>query len=400
MKKKRMLSLILVFVLLLGSIFPNLVYAEKEAFDWEDTTYLAGSLDEKQIFQASDSIDEPRAIASMSKIMTYLVVKDSCEEGLYSLDKDVIVTDDAYKFSAPGNSRMDLKVGEIISVEDLLKGLMVVSANDAAVALAINDRGTEEDFVKKMNDKVQELGLSNSKFVNPHGLSENDSYNQMSARDLYTLVLHIVNKYPEVLDYSEMSSLSMPERNFEKEATGGLLLTIPGYMGLKTGYTQNAGFCFTGVFDLSKYDTSKDFNIITVVMHAQSEEDRYEKTSELVAEVSKNFHKEVVVDNTKPIDIITDNSLEVNEVELYPKEDLSLIIGNDEKIKIDLEYDLPEDKYEKNTDYGDIIVSNAEGEITRIDLITNRNIGKASFITRLARAFSNAFSYLSLMFFA
>ena len=295
---------------------------------------------------------------------------------------------------------MDLKVGEIISVEDLLKGLMVVSANDAAVALAINDRGTEEDFVKKMNDKVQELGLSNSKFVNPHGLSENDSYNQMSARDLYTLVLHIVNKYPEVLDYSEMSSLSMPERNFEKEATGGLLLTIPGYMGLKTGYTQNAGFCFTGVFDLSKYDTSKDFNIITVVMHAQSEEDRYEKTSELVAEVSKNFHKEVVVDNTKPIDIITDNSLEVNEVELYPKEDLSLIIGNDEKIKIDLEYDLPEDKYEKNTDYGDIIVSNAEGEITRIDLITNRNIGKASFITRLARAFSNAFSYLSLMFFA
>ena len=129
---------------------------------------------------------------------------------------------------------MVLKVGEKLTVEELLTGLMVVSANDAAHALAIKVSGTEEDFVKKMNLKASEIGLNSGKFYNSSGLQQGENQNKLSIKDIFKMSRYCIQKYPEVLYYSRYKFLEMPERNFKKESTIPLVGEIKGVDGLKT----------------------------------------------------------------------------------------------------------------------------------------------------------------------
>lgn len=384
-------------------VFTNLnsqIFAQEEGEIEDSIVYLVGSLEEEQVFLDSYGINEPRAVASMSKLMTYYLVMESIEASKYGLDTIVTVQREVHPYTAPGNSRMDLVVGEKISVKDLLDGLMIVSANDRAVCLSIFDSGSEEAFVKKMNDKAKELNLTNSTFVNSHGLEDKEGKsNSMSPVDLYKLTFKICKDYPEVLKYSRVDELVQANRDFKKPATALEFSLIPGFLGLKTGYTDSAGRCFTGVFDLSEFDSSKDFSIITIVMNASSEKSRLDATRELVKRTSENFHRQVVLDTQKPVDIIYDYSMEEVEIELFPKEDVSMILKDGIYANIKLDYDLPDDKYLSEGDYGDIILSVGDKEYRRTDLTVVKNIEKAGIFTRLGRMFSNSFSYIFLMLF-
>ena len=184
--------------------------------------------------------DEPMPPASMSKLMTAAVVLDLIAQGVIADDTPFEVSEKAWR---TGGSKMFVLVDTTIPVIDLLRGLIVQSGNDAAVVLAENVAGSEEGFARLMNAKAAEWGLADSTFANPMGLD--DPGQRMSARDLAKLSKLIWDRFPEhrslfaMLSF-EWSGISQPNRN-------PLLATFEGTRGMKTGYTDDAGYGVTGL---------------------------------------------------------------------------------------------------------------------------------------------------------
>ena len=201
---KRKVSIVLLALIM---VFTSFSFSHAQGISNEEniSSFLVANAGTGEIYYSKDE-DKVYGVASMSKLMTYLIVREELDEGLYKNTDKVEITQEAARLAIPGYSRMDLVVGEQVSIQDLLDGLIVVSGNDAAVALAINSSGSDSAFAEKMNLKAKELGLTNSQFVNSSGLTEYVDengkdvvkYNTMSANDLFLLAKEIINKYPEI----------------------------------------------------------------------------------------------------------------------------------------------------------------------------------------------------------
>ncbi|WP_139997045.1 D-alanyl-D-alanine carboxypeptidase family protein [Paenibacillus paridis] len=225
--------------------------------------------------------------ASMSKLMTELIILDMESSGQINW-RDPVVTS-AYAADVPG-SQIGFMKGETFSVKELFEAMAVHSANDAAVALAEYVGGSEEDFVVMMNQRAQKLGLTGQTiFGNATGLSKSDLQpfesaaaerdTMMTAKDTASLAAYLLKKYPEVLDVSRRSSVKLANRPERLPSTNlmlsGMPFAFPGNDGLKTGYTTQAGYCFTGT---AKQEGRR---LVTVVMGADTPEKRFTETDKL-----------------------------------------------------------------------------------------------------------------------
>ena len=208
---------------------------------------------------------EKRAMASMTKIMSLLLIMEQLDDGSLGYDDEVEISDSASKM---GGSQIFLQTGDKYKVKELLKGVAMSSANDAVVALAEKTYGSVESFIDAMNKKVNELGLKNTSFKNVHGLDEEGHYSTpydmaMIAKELlkHEDILKYTSVYEEYLKKSDGSQLWLVNTN-------KLVRFYKGVDGLKTGYTQNAGYCLTS--------TAKKNNLrlISVVMGEDSIEKR------------------------------------------------------------------------------------------------------------------------------
>lgn len=202
--------------------------------------------------------DERIPPASMSKLMTAFMVFDQLKSGRLRLDDAVLVSERAWKM---GGSQMFLEVGERVRVEDLIRGVIIQSGNDACVTLAEAIAGSEEEFARRMNDKAKELGLSGSSFANATGLDAPGHL--MTVRDLATLAQRIITDFPEYFKYySERefsyAGIKQPNRNPLLQAG------VPGVDGMKTGFTDGAGY---GLVATAQRD---DRRIITVMAGLES----------------------------------------------------------------------------------------------------------------------------------
>jgi D-alanyl-D-alanine carboxypeptidase (penicillin-binding protein 5/6) len=191
--------------------------------------------------------------ASMSKLMTAYMIFDRLKRGQLKLDDEITVSERSWKM---GGSQMFLKVGDRVKVEDLIRGIIIQSGNDACVAMAEALSGSEEGFAREMNEKAKELGLSNSSFANSTGLDAPDHL--MSVRDLAKLGRAIITEFPEYFKYygeKEFSyrDIKQPNRNPLLQAG------VPGVDGMKTGYTEEAGY---GLVATAKRE---DRRVITVL---------------------------------------------------------------------------------------------------------------------------------------
>ena len=180
--------------------------------------------------------------ASMTKMMSLLLIMESIDSGKIKLSDKVTVSKNA---SSMGGSQILLEEGEEMSVEDLLKGVSIASGNDAVVALAEYIGGTEENFVKMMNNKLRELGLTDSSFKNCHGLDEDEHYS--SAYDMAMIARELLN-HKKILKYTSVYETYLREntdRRIWLVNTNKLVRFKSGVDGLKTGYTKTAGYCLT-----------------------------------------------------------------------------------------------------------------------------------------------------------
>ncbi|MCD7776886.1 MAG: D-alanyl-D-alanine carboxypeptidase [Firmicutes bacterium] len=219
--------------------------------------------------------DEALPPASVTKIMTILIVMDAIDSGVISSDD--IVTVSSYAASM-GGSQVYLEEGEEMSVGELLKCVIIASANDAAVALAEYVSGSESAFVERMNERAAELGMTNTHFVNTNGLDDAPDAEEhlTSARDIAIMSCELMTKHPEVTEYTTVWMDTIRNGEFGLTNTNRLIRFYRGATGLKTGSTSKAGFCISATAERD------GMQLVAVIMGAATRDSRNEAAKTLL----------------------------------------------------------------------------------------------------------------------
>ena len=222
--------------------------------------------------------DEPGFPASVTKIMTLLLIIEAMESGAFTPEDTVVASERAASF---GGSCVYLEAGEHMSVRDMLKCIAVVSANDCAVAMAEFLCGSEEAFVKKMNDRAKELGLRHTHFSNCTGLFD-DGQHFTTARDVALMSRELI-RHESVKEYTTIWMDSIRDGSFELVNTNKLVYWYPGCTGLKTGYTSTARYCLSATAERNGVE------YIAVVMHGETADSRNRDAETLLSYAFANF---------------------------------------------------------------------------------------------------------------
>ncbi len=216
--------------------------------------------------------DESLPPASVTKIMTLLLVMEAIEQG--KIKWDDTVTASAHACSM-GGSQIYLKEGERMSVEDMIKSVVIASANDAALALAEHIAGSEQSFVKMMNDKALQLDMVNTKFENTNGLDDTTQSHYTSARDIAIMSRELI-KHEKILEYSSIWMDTIRKGEFGLTNTNRLVRFYKGCNGLKTGSTAKAGFCVSATAERD------GMTLICVIMGAENRDTRNKIATQLL----------------------------------------------------------------------------------------------------------------------
>nr|WP_246566655.1 D-alanyl-D-alanine carboxypeptidase family protein [Tissierella simiarum] len=357
----------------------------------ELTAYLLGDCETGEILEGFN-IDKPIEIASITKLMSYLVIMDEVTKGNILLEDRVFIDEDIASIKG---SSLKVEVGEVFSIRELIEAAMVVSANDATYALAKKVAGTEEAFVKLMNNKARELNLENAIFFNCTGLpvKDLDIQNVMTTREIFILSQHIIDKYPEILEISKLPFIEMESRNYVEGNTNPLLAEIEGVDGLKTGFTNKAGYCYVSTFGVKgKEKETKDSRFIGIVMGTKGFDERKELGKTLVQYGLDNYSNRIILDEDIPLDTLIFPKGNPKEIEIYPKQGFTKLIKNDENIEVSLSLnDKLKPPIKKDRTIGKVTVYK-DGEIIREEeVIVKEKVKRANPFILLGRFIENIF---------
>ena len=319
--------------------------------------------------------DEKLAPASMTKMMSMLLIMEEIENGNLKWNEMITTSE---KASSMGGSQIFLKVGEKMTVEDLLKGVAIASGNDAVVALAERVSGSEEQFVKRMNTRAQDLGLKNTNFINATGLTADNHYS--SAYDMSLIAKELV-KHEKILEFT-----STYEDYLRKDTkspfwlvnTNRLVRFKEGVDGLKTGFTDEAGYCLTATM---KKDNMR---LITVVMKEENTSKRSADTTKML-DYGFNIYMVQTILNEKTT--IEKKKVELGKTlttEIVPKENITILNKKSDDQK-NITYKTNINKIiapvKKGDKVGTIDIIEDNNIISTIDATVKEDISKANILT-------------------
>ncbi|HOQ07894.1 MAG TPA: D-alanyl-D-alanine carboxypeptidase family protein [Clostridiales bacterium] len=321
-------------------------------------------------------------IASITKIMSMLIIMEAIDAGIISYDTKVTVSEYSWSF---GGSQVWLEPGEVFTVDELLKAVAIHSANDATVALAEAVAGSEEAFVAMMNQKARELGMKDTNFLDCTGLTDTGHYS--SAYDIAVMSRELLLKHPEITKYTSTWHAkfreNVPGKNYVSlDNTNKLVRHYSGTIGLKTGYTSAAGHC------LAAAAVRNGQQLISVVLGEPDSNTRFAESRKLLDYGFANFET-VLVDNMGDV---------VQQVEvkkgLKPvtnavfKEDVKLLLRKGEKGKIERVVKISSDikaPVKSGQKIGEVIYTLSGKEISRADIVASGDVQRASFLRIMLR---------------
>lgn len=313
--------------------------------------------------------DEPLPPASVTKIMTLLLVAEALDAGNINLTDVVTVSETA---ASMGGSQVYLKVGEQMSVEDLIKSVVIASANDAALALAEFVAGSEEAFVSKMNSRAAELGMKNTNFENTNGLDDSVTNHKISAMDIAIMSRELV-RHDEIMKYCSIWMDTIRDGAFGLTNTNRLIRFYPGATGLKTGSTSTAKFCMSAT---AKRD---GMHLIAVIMGAESRDIRNEEAKKLLDYGFSNYalYRFNGEENTR-VKIVGG----VSDSCAVDYSEYSCIVKKSDLSKISFSVSLPESvaaPTRKGDKIGEVTFKCGEERIGIADILAGEQIDKISF---------------------
>ena len=323
------------------------------------------------------NMDEQKSPASMTKIMTMLLTVEAIESGKISLEDEVNISANASKM---GGSQVYLEENSTATVEMLLKSIAIGSANDASVAVAEKIGGTESNFVNMMNKRAKELGAVNTTFKNPHGLDEEGHLT--TAHDLALIARELI-KHEEILKLTSTYETTITHKNGKSlwlVNTNKLIKFYNGLDGLKTGFTDNAGYCLTGTM------LRNDMRLITVTMKAPTKEDRNTDTINLMEYAYSMYYKSTLIKKDKKIEDMFIDNAKKRKVSYYLKEDASVILDKDVRnIKYNYSVKLNNVKAPlKKNDVVGTLTLHLNNQDINYNLIVKENIKKSNYFVRLS----------------
>ena len=329
----------------------------------------------------SHNIHEKLHPASVTKIMSLLLIMEALDSGKITLETQIPCSENAANM---GGSQIWLDPRETLSVNDMLKAICVVSANDCTVAMAEYLEGSQEAFVQKMNEKAKVLGMNDTNFVNCHGLDEDDHLT--SAYDIALMSRELLTKHPQITNYTTIWTDSLRDGKSALSNTNKLVRNYSGCTGLKTGSTSKA------LFNLSASATRNDLSLIAVIMKAPTSAIRFSNASTLLDYGFNTFsYKSFATQGEifKSIPITKGTSDTINAVyESSP----SFLIKKGEESNITYKINLPESiqaPITQGQQLGTISYYLNNDKIAEVSLIAENSISKISFINMMKSLFSN-----------
>ena len=369
---KKNISILLAVVILLLSL-PMSVGAVTDSDLTAPSAILVDSENFNILYEKNSH--EQRSVASITKVMTVLLIMEDIEKGKISLTDTVTASAHA---ASMGGSDIWLEEGEQMSLDDMLKATLVASANDAAVALAEYTEGSEDAFVKRMNTRAKELGMKDTVFKNCNGLDEEGHIS--SAYDVALMSAELI-KHTKVFDYTSIWLDFLRDGKTQIVNTNKLLKSYNGITGLKTGTTDDAGSCISAT---AKRD---GLSLIAVVLGSDSGTDRFKDASILLDYGFNNYS--VIIPKEKKLPKVKVNKGMESEVEVYSNPPESVLVAKGSDSEIIVKVDLPKKidaPVEKDKKIGEITYSINDKVVQKADIRCKNSVEECSF--------GNSFRYL------
>lgn len=321
----------------------------------------------------SKNENEPLAMASMTKVMSMLLIMEKIDDGSLKYDDIVEISTES---SSMGGSQIFLNPGDKYKVIDLLKGVAMASANDAVVALAEKTYGSKEHFIEAMNKKAESLGLKNTHFVNVHGLDEEGHYS--SAYDMSVMARELL-KHEKILDFTRVYEeyLTKPDGSqIWLVNTNKLVRFYDGVDGLKTGFTQNAGYCLTAT------GKKNNLRLISVVMGEESIEKRSSDTVKLLNYGFNTFKVNLIKNKSEILGKVNVQKGKKENVDVVLVNDLIELLNASDKPS-NYKFKILVDKITAPVKKGDVIgkvkvLNDNDILISEVDITVNENVLKAN----------------------
>lgn len=381
MKKFISFLLILVFTISHGSIiFANTQDAKLDIAS--KSAVLMDASTGKVLYEKN--CHEKLPPASVTKIMTMLLICEAIEDGKIKEDDDVQISETA---ASMGGSQIFLEPGEIQKVDTLLKSIAVASANDACVAMAEYVGGSVEEFVALMNNRAKELGMKNTNFVNTNGLPVDNHYT--SAYDIALMSKELlthkkISKY--LTTWMDEVVVGKKQAKIGISNTNKLVKHYEGATGVKTGFTQQAKYC------LSASAIRNNTHLIAVTLCAETSPIRFKDATSLLNYGFANYESVKICGENEKVATVKFEKGEKENVDLVAKNDLSVLIKKgdkkDFKKKVEIKQDLKL-PIKKNTELGVVKVYRGEELVGETQIINNEDINKASYLQMLRRVVDN-----------
>ncbi|WP_440916408.1 D-alanyl-D-alanine carboxypeptidase family protein [Candidatus Pelagibacter sp.] len=322
--------------------------------------------------------------ASMTKIMTSIIAFDLIKSGDLTLDEKFIISEKAWRLSTSGYSSMFVMVNDEVSVENLLRGIIVASGNDACVALAEGIAGTEEEFANMMTSKAQEIGMSNTNFANSSGINDPDNYS--TVKDIMIMSNYLIKNYPEYYEW-------FSEKEFTWDRTGGdpitqgnrnpLLYKNIGADGIKTGYLA------VEKYSLASSLERKGRRLIAVASGFETKNSRSRESSKLLTYGLTNFDLVEINKSGEDFDSVDVWLGKKDFVKVYTKEDIYKIIkkGKKKLLKIKMLYEGPvEAPISKDQVLAKLRIIYDDELIDEYDLLAKEQVNKVNIFSRLMKS--------------
>lgn len=332
--------------------------------------------------------DEKLPPASITKIMTLLIAMEKVEDGTISLDDEVTISRFA---ESMGGSQIFLAANTRVKMSDLLKAITIASANDASVAVGEAIAGTYSNFIAMMNEKASELGMDNTNFVNSTGLPDPSGEHYSTAEDISIMARELV-KYEQVLKWASIwvEYLELPNREAMLVNTNKLINSYPSMDGLKTGHTNEAGFCLVAT---AKKGESR---LISVVLKGETELEREEATIRLLDYGFNGFSKKQMAKKGDQIQNIKlpDGAKQIISGEVSRDFYVMVKKGQESSLRQQVEVDELKAPVEKGEKVGTLLVYQNDNIIGEVDVLASETVKKANIIVRAWRSLISSISGL------
>ena len=314
--------------------------------------------------------DEHLPIASVTKIMTMLLIMERIDSGSLKFDDIVTVSENAMSY---GGSTMFLEAGENLSVHDMMKGIAVASANDGCVAMAEHIAGSESAFVEMMNNRAKELGMNDTVFLNTNGLDADGQYS--SARDVAIMSRELI-KHEDVFKYTKIWTDSLRDGKFELANTNRLIRFYNGATGLKTGSTSKAGCC------LSATAERDGMSLIAVILGAPDTKSRFAAASTLLNHGFSGYSVKKQIEKGEPTGLVTVSKGIQKEVQTEALDSFSALSPKANPRNIEKSVILSDTiiaPIKKGDKVGEIVFTENGEQLCSVDIVASNDVDKKGF---------------------